>query len=133
MSDQSLSKSLEGGYQRVDILCDVDGVKTTGFVLRRDLTRSERMARALRMFGILFGVGCFTIFIPILHFILPPLFLILAVVFATTTWLETGEVLRGEINCPNCQKTMQITKEAEDWPKIQRCGGCSYTLKVVRV
>jgi hypothetical protein len=124
--------SIESQYEKVPVHCKVDDLQTTGFVLRRDLDRSERVGRAARMFGILFLIAFLTLFIPILHFVLPPLFLILGVVFATTTWMETGEVLRGEIECPNCKRKMELRKEAEGWPKTQRCEGCSYMLKIER-
>lgn len=129
MSEESVDESK---YEQVPVVCSVDDLRTNGFVLRRDLDHSERVARAARMFGILFLVAFLTVFIPILHFVLPPLFLILGFIFATTTYLETGEVLRGEIDCPNCKRKMQLRKEAEGWPKSMRCEGCSYTLKVER-
>jgi hypothetical protein len=115
--------------QRIELVTEVDDTKTFGFAVRRDLAKHERLARAGKMFGIFFGVALLTVFIPILHFILPPLFLIAGTVFFWTTYMETGEVLEGEYTCPNCKHKMVIPHEAEDWPKEQRCGGCSFLLK----
>lgn len=115
--------------QRLKLETEVDGVTTHGFAIRRDLSKQERFSRAAKMFGIFFGVALLTVFVPVLHFVLPPLFLIVGMVFFWTTYLETGEVLEGEYTCPNCKHKMILPKEAEDWPKEQRCGGCSFMLK----
>lgn len=119
--------------QRIPVLCTVDDLKTEGFVVRRDIPKAERLKRAARMMGIFFLVAFLTVFIPILHFILPPLFLIVGGIFATTTWLETSEILSGEITCPNCKKMMTLGHSSEEWPKDHRCEGCSYSLKIRRV
>jgi hypothetical protein len=117
-------------YQRVTLSCEVDGAKTLGFAFRRDLEKSERMTRAARVLGICWGVAVITVFVPILHFILVPGFLILGCVLGVTTWMETGEVLKGEISCPNCKKAVELVKGSEEWPKTMRCPGCSYTLTI---
>lgn len=116
--------------QQLTVDCTVDDLKTTGFAWRRDFERGERMARAARTFGILFVIGLFSVFVPLLHFILPPLFLIAGLVFGFLSWLETAEVTRGEVTCPNCQKKIELPREAEEWPKQTRCPGCSFTLTI---
>jgi hypothetical protein len=117
--------------QRLAVLCTVDDLKTDGFVLRRDIPRSERVRRAGKMMGIFFLAAFFTLFVPILHFILPPLFLIVGGILSWSTWMETAEILTGEIVCPNCKKVMTLGRSSEDWPKDHRCEGCSYSLKVL--
>lgn len=116
--------------QTIKLTCSEDGKITEGSALRRDFSFQERVLRTGKVFGILFAIGVGTVVVPILHFILPPLFLLLACIFGTTTWLETSEVLKGEINCPNCETRMEIPREAEDWPLKRRCRGCSYLLTV---
>ena len=118
------------GAREIELICQVDDLTTPGRASRRDFTVAERAKRAARSFGILFVIAFFTIFIPILHFILPPLILIAAGVFSFVTWLETGEVLDGETSCPNCRKAITLPRESEEWPKVQRCPGCSFTLSI---
>jgi len=115
---------------KIELTCDVDGVVTHGFAMRRPFGTRERMVRAGKMFGILFFLGFGTVVVPVLHFILPPLFWLAASVFGTTTWLETSEVLGGEIACPNCKHVNRFAREAEEWPRTQRCGGCSFMLTI---
>lgn len=116
--------------QTIKLICTEDGKTTEGFAVRRDFSVQERVLRAGKVFGILFAIGIGTVVVPLLHFILPPLFLLTACVFGTTTWLETSEVLEGEIACPNCTTLMNIPREAEEWPLKRRCAGCSYLLTV---
>lgn len=119
--------------QHVNVRCSVDDLVTEGFVERRDLDQGERFRRAAKVFGVCFGIACLTVFIPILHFVLPPLFLLLGGFLATTTWLQKSEVMRGEITCPNCKKKMVLTRGPEEWPRAQRCEGCAYSLSVQRL
>lgn len=120
----------ENTLQRLALFCEVDGVKTEGFALGREFSVHERMLRSAKIFGILFFIGCGTIVVPVLHFILPPLFWLTASILGTTTWLETSEILSGEIACPNCKHVNSFLREAEEWPKVQRCGGCSFILSI---
>jgi hypothetical protein len=116
------------GFQQVEVICTLDSQTTTGHVWRRDFTRTDRMTRALKMGGIFFGVTFITLFIPVLHFVLVPLFLLLTVVFGFNAWMEKGEVLKGEVLCPNCSEKFLFSREAEGWPKSQRCPKCTFLL-----
>lgn len=117
---------------RIALICKVDDLSTEGWAERRDLLKSERTSRALRMFGIFFGVAFLTIFVPVLHFILPPVMLIVGGVLAVNEYSATGEVVEGEMICPNCKKLMTLPRESEEWPLTKRCQGCSFTLTVDR-
>lgn len=115
---------------RLTLICTVDGVSSHGFVLRRDLTKSERLSAAGKIFGVFLGIAFLTVFVPILHFILPPLSLIVGSMLAFGEYGSTGEMLSGEIPCPNCKHVNLLPHESEEWPRIQRCGGCSFTLTI---
>lgn len=103
-----------------------------GSALRRDLPKSERVTRALKVGAIGTAATLGAILVPILHFVLVPLFFVLTGVFAVTTYLEDAEVLQAEIACPNCRKEVKWERESEEWPKTIRCPGCSYTLQIVK-
>jgi hypothetical protein len=118
--------------QKISVTCKVDDLKTTGWIERRDLSQSERFTRAGKVFGVVFAVACLTVFVPGLHFILPPLLLILASVLAFGEYSATGEILTGEITCPNCKKVMTLQREGEVWPRPQRCEGCSFSLMIIK-
>lgn len=118
---------------RLPISCKVDDLSTEGYVMRRDLDKGERLARAMKIFGVFFFIAFITIFVPILHFILPPLSLIGGCVLAFSEYSNKGEILCGEIVCPNCKKVMALKRDGEDWPRTMRCSGCSFTLTLAPI
>jgi hypothetical protein len=115
---------------KIKLTCDEEGKHTEGYAVRYDIPKGERVARALKMLGILWFIMFIVIFVPVLHFVLVPLFFVLGLVLATTTYLETGMVTEGKIKCPNCSAEIVFEKESESWPRVQRCPGCSFTLKI---
>jgi len=123
---------MENQGQRLEISCSLDAVTTRGFVMRRDLEQSERLSRAGKIFGMFFLAALVTVFIPLLHFVLPPLAILLGGALATSEYLNAGEVMAGEIECPNCKKKIVFRRQAEEWPRSQRCESCYFTLSFER-
>jgi hypothetical protein len=121
---------MDTNVERIKLTCTVDDLKTEGWADRRPLDHSERFARAGRIFAVFFGIALLTVFVPVLHFILPPLLLLTGSVLAAGEYSGKGEVLGGEITCPNCGKKMTLPRETEEWPRTRRCDGCSFTLKI---
>jgi hypothetical protein len=121
---------MDSQAQRLSLICKVDDLSTEGWVERRPLAQNERLARAGKIFGIFFGAALLTVFVPILHFILPPLLLLTGSVLAFGEYTGKGEILDGEFTCPNCKRQMKLPRETEEWPRTQRCEGCSFTLSL---
>ena len=115
---------------RKTITAQVDNQSTTGFVERREYTFAERMTRGLKIAGVLWLVAVVTLFVPILHFILVPSFLILGIVFGWAAWHDKAEVIRGEFICPNCKRTIPIPRESENFPCATRCTECQFTVNL---
>ena len=106
------------------------GKTTFGSAERRDLLNADRFQRAAKIFGAFFFVAFITLFIPILHFVLPPLFLLVGGGLAFATWTERGWIERAAIHCPNCGVEFRFDEVAESWPKSARCPGCSCMLEI---
>lgn len=123
----------EAGQQTISISCTVDGLSTTGLAARRDLSSGERLQRSARVVAVCWGLALVTVFVPILHFVLVPGFLLLGSILGLATWMESALVLSGEISCPNCSVKLVLPRASESWPKTTRCSGCSYTLSIERV
>ena len=114
--------------QKVEIVCTLGDQKTYGHAFRREFSKSERAQRTLKVGGILFGVTLLTAFIPVLHFVLVPLFLILSLVFGLNAWTEKAEIQSAEAPCPSCAEPTRLGTQAEGWPKTQRCPKCQFLL-----
>lgn len=65
-----------------------------------------RMKRAAKAFVVLFMLAVFSILIPILHFILVPLFLILSFVVSYRRMYQRGYIELKRFNCPRCKAAM---------------------------
>jgi hypothetical protein len=128
----SHTAAMENQAERFEISCSVEDVTTRGFVMRRDIRRGERLSRAGKIFGMFFLAALLTVFIPLLHFVLPPLALLIGGALAIVEYLSVGEVVAGEIECPNCKRKIVFQRQAEEWPRTQRCEGCAFSLKFER-
>lgn len=117
-------------YERRNLICTSENQKTTGFVYRRDLSTGERVLKAGKVGGLLWLIAGFSIFIPILHFVLVPGFLLAGLIFAAAAGYSRAEISDGEFTCPNCGKVQKLRPMAESFPYVVRCEGCSFTLKL---
>lgn len=114
----------------VGIVCTLDGRRSLGRGLSRLYSSSERFGRALKAGGLWLLVAFLAVFVPVLHFILVPLFILLSLVFGVSIWIEKGELVEGEFICPNCNHLNRLEHESDDWPKQRRCSGCSFLLTI---
>jgi len=116
--------------QRKTLFCRTDQQSTQGYVERRDYTLKERLTRTLRISGVLFAGAVGSVFVPILHFVLVPVLLLCSAVFGVATWIDRGEILRGEFPCPQCQKLNTLARASESFPSTTRCQHCYFTVKL---
>jgi hypothetical protein len=88
------------------------------------LTPKERMNYAAKKFGIFFGLAIASVFIPVAHFFLVPLFLILSLVvgfksYAIRYRLDLGQQLK----CHQCQNELKPSYLLGDELRI-KCEKC---------
>lgn len=118
--------------EKIQILCRRDGNETEGFARLHPFQHSERVSRAFKIASAFFGVGLLTVFIPILHFVLPPLFFLAGIAFAVATYHTKAEIISGEFTCPSCRALNQLTRQSESFPTSPRCSSCHLTLELDR-
>lgn len=71
------------------------------------------------------AVGC--VFIPLLHFVLVPGFLLAGPVLAWLAVRQTVRVISASITCPKCGKDAPIEAGTTGWPVSMRCAICGTT------
>lgn len=120
------------GTDSITLECQENDKVTTGSAIRRDLTSGERLLRSFRSIAIFWIVALLSVFVPVLHFILVPLFIILGIVFGIMTFLQSSLILSGTVLCPSCKAEVQLVPNAESWPREQRCTSCYLMLKIYR-
>jgi hypothetical protein len=108
------------------------GKHSHGNIQVKVLSRSERMKRAWKGAGLCLGIAIVSIFLPLLHFVLVPGFLIASpFVFS---WLYSWEsvILPGDVACPTCGESVHIVYNREKWPFHEVCTHCRNELTAVR-
>jgi hypothetical protein len=80
----------------------------------RHFSGGERLRRALAVLGMCWGVGLATVIIPLVHFVVPPVMLIIGPVLA---WRRYGVVMQNEKivgSCPSCGQPVTLELDASD-------------------
>ncbi len=67
-------------------------------------TAGERFGRAMKPFGILFIAGSVFLLVPIIHFVVPWVLYVVALVMGVKTFFEPKLIRAGEAPCPICAK-----------------------------
>lgn len=89
----------------------------------------ERMRRAIRICSVFFVLFIISIFIPVLHFFLSPLFLGLAFWQFFVKLNEKYELNFSQIQCPRCNQNPHLRKEHAKIKLFKDyCPTCRYTL-----
>lgn len=93
--------------------------------------KPERMRRALRFFSLFFILFIISIFIPVLHFFLSPLFLALAFWQFFAKLNEKFELDFNHIHCPKCAQSFHQGKVYSKSNIFKEyCPTCRYTLTI---
>lgn len=103
---------------------------TSGEVTLQEWDSSDRMKRALKMFGMLWGAAVVSVLIPLAHFVLVPGFLIAGPIVAYFVYQNEKMILGGQGTCPNCGKPFTIAKGKVRWPMNDLCSECQSPAKI---
>ncbi len=120
--------------EKVNVTITSPGVETqsTGTLNIKNWSKEERTHRALKIGGILFGIGILSILIPLAHFVLVPGFLIASPIVAWVFLGQTSAILGGTGTCPNCKKEIKIEQTKNIFPVNDVCSHCYRALVISR-
>jgi ribosomal protein S27AE len=107
-----------------------DDSRPAGTAERRSIPKSERRKKAFRSFLPFGGLALMCIPIPLLHFILVPLFVGLGAVKSWSYLSAKGVITRGEVACPRCSEKVYFANVPENWPLKLLCEKCGYPLRM---
>lgn len=91
---------------------------------------SERRRRALGVFVIGFLLSAASVVVPILHFLLVPLGLIITILLTKNRLNTEAIITSGAGTCPACQAPFQIMKRKFHFPFTDICEKCSRTINI---
>jgi hypothetical protein len=101
-----------------------------GIVFIRSFTQGQMRLRGLRVLTIFWAIAAVTIFIPILHFILVPGFLIGGIVASAAARRQKSIVAGGKGSCPKCGVGFLLVKSADRWPLGEVCPKCGAQIRI---
>lgn len=97
----------------------------------RYLNRVERSLRFLKFFALWSAVASVSIVVPILHFLLVPLFVLVGAVHGAMSFCKRRIVTGGCGECPYCGGRFEIARSTSSWPLQDRCALCFRNVSVV--
>lgn len=108
------------------------GSMSIGLLYSRHFEAGERMTRALKVLGVCLLLAVITLFIPLAHFFLVPLFLIAGPVMAVMKYKVDSELEKVEGKCPECGRAINIELDpADKIPKRTYCPSCNKPLQLM--
>ena len=110
-----------------------DGSVRDGFVLLKERTHQERLARAVRSFVTWSLAAGVSLFIPVLHFILVPVFILAAFFMAANALFDVFRIESGEAICARCGALNKIEPQVESYPIHIDCSQCDSRMTAYRV
>ena len=105
---------------------------TSGEVTLKHFEKSDRMWRGTKGLTIGWVLAMFSIFVPILHFILVPGFFILGIVLFFAMSAETETIAGGQGVCPDCKQEFRI-EGGRDLPFDDVCNHCRAHFKIEKI
>lgn len=106
-----------------------DGVQC-GEATRIDVTRSTRIKDGFRAGALFWGLAVCCIPIPLMHFILVPLNVVLGTLRAWDFWTSPQVFTEGHATCPRCQMKLEMERTPAKWPLKILCEGCGFQLRL---
>jgi hypothetical protein len=97
-------------------------------ILIESLGVKQRLIQSLKSFGILFGLALGSLFIPVLHFFLVPLFLIFSLFFAWLNFKKIYKISSVKLSCPVCHGEIVFEASSSRLPIRNSCILCGAQL-----
>lgn len=97
---------------------------------RIELSQSLKLKSAAKWISIFVTLAIASVFVPILHFVLVPAFLIAAVVAGVKAYSQKADLQNVRGNCPNCGADISIERVRIKKVSGEICPQCRDFLKV---
>ncbi|MES2965357.1 MAG: hypothetical protein V4760_15845 [Bdellovibrionota bacterium] len=111
-------------------LTDISGRSSIGRAHVVDVDMNERFKRAAKRGLAFFGVAIVFLPVPLIHFVLPPIFLIVSIAAFVTTFRQTRIVPSIDGTCPACGAIVEFKNHRFDGHQKDVCPSCRQHLKI---
>ena len=114
----------------VQVKIKYDELETRGEVRVKHFSRQERLRRALKFLGILWGLAAVSVLFPLAHYVLVPGFFIAGIVVPLNIYSTHSVILGGQGLCPKCSAPLVIARSGHIWPLTDVCTQCQVNVVV---
>lgn len=97
----------------------------------RRLTSKEISKNIAKAIAIYWGIAFFTVFIPVLHFFLTPLFFGIGIYQIRRAQKTKLQILTGQVPCPKCKETVKLKKADFVVGHTVICQNCVTPIKII--
>lgn len=91
---------------------------------------SERMMRGGKLLGGAWFAAALSILVPVLHFVLVPLFLLLGPLLFYIAYQQEESVIGGQVPCPACAQPVKVSGGKLKWPIFDHCSSCQTRVRI---
>ena len=129
-----MSKDTTAGQDSIEDVSvtaqDREGRRVAGEVRRMRVAPAARKAAGLKALGLCWALMVVSVFLPLAHFVLVPLFGVLGPVMYLVKSKEAARILGGSVGCPAFGTETELGEQAESWPLLTNCAGCGLRLTI---
>lgn len=104
---------------------------STGIVYYKEWQVKEKARRALKAFGLMWGLAILSVAIPIAHFVLVPVFFLAGPIAALIIFSRESAILGGVGTCPDCNEIFDISKSKPQKSMKDVCSCCHHQIFVI--
>lgn len=121
------------GIVEQDVVIDANGKTSSGKIRIQYYNREQRIARALKVWGICWGAALVAVFFPIVHFVLVPVLFLTGLIAPIFIYTRESKVLGGEGLCPECRSPLPLEGGSNEWPLSDLCSACRTNVVIQKV
>lgn len=115
----------------VEIYYDANpDVKLTGSLEVMQYSLHQRRARALKAWGLIWGLTLAAVFVPVVHFFAVPIGILTGPIVGWWVYHMHAQITGGNITCPKCNQGVKVEKQQPRWPVRELCTSCQTEFKV---
>jgi len=108
-----------------DITLQVNDQRAQGSVDIQEFSEKMRFKRGIMVLALGLPLTAASVFVPVLHFFLVPLGLIITISISRARFKTEAVILSGSGACPACNATFRIMKRRSVFPFNDICEKCS--------
>lgn len=96
----------------------------------RNFSPCEILQKSIKQLVMFWGLAIVSVLLPVVHFILVPLFFVMGAYLAVRARKFKQEIISGSVNCPQCKQPVTIKKSPFLEEHTEICQNCTSVVKI---